>query len=617
MRLKGFSYENGKLREDMKQFYKNMKGKKKQIKSTSPIYLSQKDFQEGTLLLETPGYYRLSENIVFSPNAGSNYFPRDDQQQYKTLGFSLGFFAALAIYGDGIYLDLNGFSISASREFQLQQRFFSIIELANSPFLTGQGPGSFSNSSDYKAASNVIIANGTLGRSSHHGIHGNLVTNILIEDLTIRDFEFVGIAINGIEGLGISNVTVKDSIKDSAVLATYSAARFSLLFADKVLKDGKLPLALRRELEKKRDALRASTNKTFKEVIENGETTDPLFKNVERLPDGNMYGILVKDGGVAINELVTPSPTVVKSQGVYLRGVKVENIKGRVDEVLSLSQKGGKGAQTDTAGAVFQIDRLKTEEGLYKGTVLSDLQICLAETASSLSVPLGKNNITGDVISWTKTGGRIEELLQTGYEYKCGGDSMFHLNKGIFAYRIDAVNELVIKDSSYKDVRNKGRLGNDKAAGKYERSHDACKRSGYLGAASYGINLSYVSNCLIEGFKGDGLRAKNGNAIGINVIFGCQKISLSDITLSWIWAGRKVTESKEGKKKEGKEKKWKGKNYWNQTVSYEDGLPNGKPQAIGLQYEKGMLMDIKDLSVHSIKSCFPPEKIKTIQPLKY
>ena len=41
------------------------------------------------------------------------------------------------------------------------------------------------------------IKNGTLGKSSHHGIHGNNMSNILIENLLIEDFEVAGIALNG------------------------------------------------------------------------------------------------------------------------------------------------------------------------------------------------------------------------------------------------------------------------------------------------------------------------------------------------------------------------------------------------------------------------------------
>lgn len=39
--------------------------------------------------------------------------------------------------------------------------------------------------------------NGILGRSSHHGIHGNSMAEIFLYDLKIKDFEVGGISLNG------------------------------------------------------------------------------------------------------------------------------------------------------------------------------------------------------------------------------------------------------------------------------------------------------------------------------------------------------------------------------------------------------------------------------------
>lgn len=61
------------------------------------------------------------------------------------------------------------------------QRFFALIELANAPFIFGQGPHSFTAQGEFIGAANVTIRNGRLGRASHHGIHGNMNENIVIE----------------------------------------------------------------------------------------------------------------------------------------------------------------------------------------------------------------------------------------------------------------------------------------------------------------------------------------------------------------------------------------------------------------------------------------------------
>jgi hypothetical protein len=71
------------------------------------------------------------------------------------------------------------------KNLHLQQRFFSIIELGNAPFQGKEGPAAFSTPTSFIPAKNVIIKNGKLGLSSHHGIHGNLSENVLVEDLEI------------------------------------------------------------------------------------------------------------------------------------------------------------------------------------------------------------------------------------------------------------------------------------------------------------------------------------------------------------------------------------------------------------------------------------------------
>ena len=80
-------------------------------------------------------------------------------------------------------------------EHALQQRFFSVIELADQPFIPKQGPAQFGNT--IRSSSNVAIINGKIGLSSHHGIHGNGVNNIMVKNVDFIDNEVCGIALNG------------------------------------------------------------------------------------------------------------------------------------------------------------------------------------------------------------------------------------------------------------------------------------------------------------------------------------------------------------------------------------------------------------------------------------
>ncbi len=574
---------------DMKTLYRSLTSKRKDIEKYDPIYLYQKDFDEGTYIIDKTGHYVLKENIVFNPNPDHDYMPRPDQVKYKTPGFVLGFFAVIAIAAEGVYLDLNGFTIKASKEFTLQQRFFSIIELANSAFVFGQGPAVFSTSTSFTPAGNTIIRNGKLGLSSHHGIHGNMASNILMEKLVIEDFEFVGVALNGCHSILAHKVVIRNNRQDIPVLATYSAARFGRMFAKRVLNMPQLSVDQKAELGKRLTALEEEMNSTFNEVLSTGKTSSKLFRNESGLADGNIYGFLVKNRGVAVDELVTPDPSIIKTKNVFLRKVALSNLKCRVDEVLGLSQKGGLGVQNDAAGAVLQIDQIKDANGIYRGTTLSNLQLYLAELSQVLGMPLGKLNITTDTVEWSKSGLPIQTLLEKGYFIKVGADSMNHENKSNFGYRFDAIDNLILDNCSFYNIKNSACLGCDYPGCKMV---DANKRDGeYPGAGAVGLNLAYCSNVLIHNFKGRKVFSKDGSAAGIIVMFGSENVRLDEVELSNIKAGTICRG------------KWLGRNYQGEHCKYTDNLPNKKPRSYGVKYQNGSITDMKDVSIKDLRSC--------------
>ena len=186
--------------------------------------LTKPDFEQGTVRLTEPGTYCLKENIYFNPSPGSidkpnlygSWFPDNDELYPGCVdnsngAFSLGFFAAISIESSDIELNLNGYTIQMHWYFYLQQRWFSIIEIANSPFLPNVGPADFGH--DWEHISNVKIHNGELGLSSHHGIHSNNATNITIENLVINEFEVAGIALNGFDDVLLKDLEIGPSFR--------------------------------------------------------------------------------------------------------------------------------------------------------------------------------------------------------------------------------------------------------------------------------------------------------------------------------------------------------------------------------------------------------------------
>mmetsp|Transcript_11138 Transcript_11138/g.15689 ORF Transcript_11138/g.15689 Transcript_11138/m.15689 type:complete len:208 (-) Transcript_11138:1152-1775(-) len=193
-----------------------------------------------------------------------------DYNVYDRNAFGLGFFSAIAVAASGVEIDLNGKKIEQSEGHALFQRFFAIIELADSPFIQSVGPAQFvADGNTFQAASDVkIIGPGTIGRSSHHGkyivdfmniiafwlmrhvtrlrlirtfrrcfyhdhihivhvgIHGNENSNVLIKDVTFTDFEVAAVSLNNVDSLRIVNCLIEQNRQDVPVLGMFSAAHF-------------------------------------------------------------------------------------------------------------------------------------------------------------------------------------------------------------------------------------------------------------------------------------------------------------------------------------------------------------------------------------------------------
>ena len=77
-------------------------------------------------------------------------------------------------------------------------------------------------------ANNVVIMNGVIGRSSHHGIHANGFENLHLHDLVIHNFEVAGIALNGFTTAKIEHVEVGPVYQDVPVMGVYTQARIML-----------------------------------------------------------------------------------------------------------------------------------------------------------------------------------------------------------------------------------------------------------------------------------------------------------------------------------------------------------------------------------------------------
>jgi len=310
--------------------------------------ISQADFEHGTLLITEPGIYQLTEDIAFNPHPVGSLaddgvavldaytaglpFPSQlglGPGQYDPAAFGLGFFAAIAISAEAVTLDLNGHTIAQHPEHALLQRFLAVIELADRPFVPGQGPHGFG--ATISSARDVTIEDGTIGLSSHHGIHGNGNENATINGVDFVDFEVAALALNGVQGLTVKHSTARNR-EDVPVIGTFSNARFISPYVDWLVSTGSTTTLRVQGVDltavEIQAALRDSVNAVFEDVITDGAGfIDPiehpdeygLYHNKHGLIDGNSYGFLVNPLGVAVGGF--PSQSAQPSRGVRFMGV--------------------------------------------------------------------------------------------------------------------------------------------------------------------------------------------------------------------------------------------------------------------------------------------------------
>ena len=493
------------------------------------VPLSNENFKYGTYIIKKSGYYQLTEDILFNPNnleqmqtegipglvpPNPNFVPYDagigephpaqfglfHTQPTNILGYSpaaygIGFFAAIAIQTKGVILDLNGHKIEQSIKHAIQQKFYAHIEMADQPFIPTQGPHDFG--SVLSSAQKTIVKNGTLGISSHHGIHGNGGNDIYITKLHIQKYEVAGIALNGVKNVIISHCCMSGQNTEIPIFAIYSSARFIRPYVNQLgvqaltLKVGgidKSSADIQHELKK-------AINTVYQGIVNNepwwndtnqmiinqfGEQVNPgeyyrLFANVPGLIDGNCYGLLLNGLGIAVEGFPTELSDT-PAENIDLSYITVKNVHGKIKEIPALNNGSG-GAQIDAVGAVFQTQNKYNNTYLtlnnqkrYIGNVIANAKVLLGKYKGNISqLDVSRVSITQDTINWVES---FTKLDDTNLSYVCNGDGMFHVNKGVIGYKLDSVKHLIVKHCALENAINEGELGSE-LCGDYTKSHPA------------------------------------------------------------------------------------------------------------------------------------------------
>ena len=454
----------------------------------SIIKLKQKHFTNGTVRITKPGYYILDEDITFSPNETNDFQPTISQissGQYPIGSYKLGFFAAITIETDNVVLDMNGKTIQQSLIHFLQQRFYSHIELASSPFINNQGPSS-GISVGYKSSNNVLIMNGYFNLSSHHAIHSNLNNNIILYNLDITNFQVAGISLNGLSNSIMCKINVHDTTRTVPILMSYSHARFIRSFLNNVPDETTLLIHDSPTPRTKADIQTALLNdlEVTKTKVLNPEsevTIPDVFKNpsTEQLSDANAYGIALNITGVLVNDFLESRPETVfdgispGNENIYMQDITIKNIDSEPMEHIVI-QKTFPEAEIPTGynstnivkgpvGDVFNIsyNRNKEDGNKYVPNSIANTKAIIGkaklnDTEGILS--LGTAYFTDEVINWLNCDPlcNIDSIVNStdNMTYKYGLDGMAHVMKGNIGLFLSGSKQLKIHNITVDGVRN-------------------------------------------------------------------------------------------------------------------------------------------------------------------
>jgi hypothetical protein len=476
------------------------------------VYLDNENFKNGTFRIQKSGRYVLIEDIVFNPNPENNFqpLPSDiESGKYPTsMGspYNLGFFAAITVEAPNVIIDLNGFSIKQSEEHYINQRFFSIIELASSPFIPKQGPITMSNKNNFVAANNCIIRNGKLINSSHHGIHGNDCHNILIEDLEFEKMEVAGIHLNGATESIIRNIKISKYPNDIKVIHTFSQCKIIKSFVEKIISEESDPFVTVKGERINGQTILNNIN-TCLVNFANGNV-EPLFENSTGLPDGNVYGIVLNVAGVVINDL--SQGRKVESSGninIHLENIVIDGAIStpietigckKEDSMISSPFTYGKGLYKGPVGDI--INMRKIVDNNFDELILSQLLVLKYKSKDGL--PL-LNYIEGTNQTF---------LEDNKSNFVSGMDSMGHTMKGNIGIFISEGINISLNNCHISNIKTIGdRVGQDNLIPSGYIKKQALNSYGFLAAGSEKISLKNT--------KFENIESENGTAKDVELLY--------------------------------------------------------------------------------------------------
>ncbi len=452
--------------------------------TSGAVALSQSDFDSGTYRITEPGYYYFAENVEFQP----------DPVAVAARGIKpdTGWFAGITVETDNVVIDLNTKTFEVSQDFLDTHSFkvFSLIELGNSPFPQNLA-FTFTFVTEYVAAHNVVIRNGTLGRSSHHGIHGNDNTDVFINNMVIRDFEVAAVALNGPKGGAIQNLSVSGTEHRTPFNGLFAVLNASRVGLQRLIADGDS------NAQPYLDALEIIISDTTKNGMNNSG-----------LHDSNQYGIF-------INRIVDVGPLVdgcgdKSADGILIENVTVSNLHVKTVETVAIQDNNGTLLKGDLFGAM-RWDSAYPDGPTFAPNALLKAQTYVVNANHPDNLPAG---FAANILSDTPDEATFLSQVQPSFNHDFAG----HTTKGLFGIRLDCGHGIIVRNCNIVNLENDGDQGltlSEIASGTHYS--DSYTETRYKGNDVYGISLAGCHGCKLENNSIFECKSDNGYVHGIGV----------------------------------------------------------------------------------------------------
>jgi hypothetical protein len=231
------------------------------------------------------------------------------------------------------------------------------------------------------------------------------------------------------------------------------------------------------------------------------------------------YAFLIHGRGPAVGDFGFDLATnrTVTSSSIIIKDNVINDITCAINEVPAIIEENK--VVNDARGAVFQLIRSSdnapialNEDGTYKGNVVADMQIMVAKAIidgviqDSPELQTVVNTLDSTIIDWASSSDAIYEP-----QYRCNGDSMHHVVKGITVIRVEDAVGFRIEGNTIFRVSN---ISPPPFAQCYDYHKGAnIENADDVANLQQSVNIRGIAVSAVTGFNQNDLSSISGNIL--------------------------------------------------------------------------------------------------------